>query len=133
MMMLSQEGCACDGRSCNLNLLSSVPPVRTNAGSTAAVQLAADEEALCVEGTVCPNMQACEGIQYGIYGCGYSCDGDEGKFWCSNRCACNLEEAVVECVAGTMCPEMDSCEPISYGEYGCGYGCMKAGAFHFCN
>lgn len=139
MMMLSQQGCSCDGRTCTLQLLNSVPPVRTNEESAAAVQLAVDEEALCVEGTTCPNMQACEVIQYGIYGCGYSCEGppgpngEEGKYWCSDRCACNLEEAVRECVAGTMCPEMDSCDPISYGEYGCGYGCMKAGVFHFCN
>jgi hypothetical protein len=133
MMMLSHSGCSCDGRTCTLALLNSVPPVRTSADQTAAVQLSNDEMPICEASTVCPNMNTCEPITYGIHGCGYSCDNDNGRHWCSHRCACNLEEAVTECTAGTMCPEMDSCDPISYGEYGCGYGCVKRGVFHFCN
>jgi len=133
MMILSQEGCSCEGRTCTLNLLSSVPPVRTSEEATSAVQLSNDDAEVCEASVTCPNMNTCHQISYGIHGCGYSCDNENGRYWCSHRCACNLEEAVIECTAGTTCPEMDSCDPISYGEYGCGYGCLKNSVFHFCN
>lgn len=95
MMILSREGCSCDGRTCSLRLLSSVPPVRTSPDSTAAVQLRNNAAAVCEATTTCPNMNSCERISYGAYGCGYSCDNDEGQYWCSDRCACNKQEAVV--------------------------------------
>lgn len=133
MMVLSHDGCSCDGRTCSLRLLSSVPPVRTTEDATAAVQLSANEFETCDETIVCPNMDRCEAITYGGSGCGYECDSDEGHFWCSNRCACNKEEAVSECSAGVTCPNMHSCNPISYGEYGCGYGCMRESTYFFCN
>jgi len=133
LMILSHQGCSCEGRTCALNLLSSVPPVRTSAEATSAVRLSGGEMQVCEASVVCPNMDTCEQVSYGIHGCGYSCGSGDVRYWCSHRCACNLVEAVTECTAGTMCPEMDSCEPISYGEYGCGYGCMKGNAYHFCN
>jgi len=133
MMVLSHDRCSCSGRTCTLRLLSSVPPVRTTVEGTSAVQLAANDAEICLESTVCPNMDRCEVIQYGAMGCGHSCENEEGRFWCSSRCDCNKEEAVRECAAGVTCPDMDSCDPISYGEYGCGYGCMKDVTYYFCN
>jgi hypothetical protein len=133
MMLLSQEGCSCEGRTCTLRLLSSVPPVKTSEQATAAVQLRASEAAVCDESTTCPNMNRCSPMSYGAHGCGYDCENDNGQYWCSDRCACNQKEAVAECVADVMCPDMDSCNPISYGEYGCGYGCMRGPTFYFCN
>jgi len=133
MMMLSHDGCSCNGRTCTLALLSSVPPIRTSPEATSAVQLRSNEAPVCEESTTCPNMDRCSRISYGDHGCGYECDNDEGEFWCSDSCACNKKEAVVECTAGTMCPDMHSCNPISYGEYGCGYGCMRDSTYYFCN
>jgi len=133
MMLMSHDGCSCDGRTCSLKLLSSVPPVRTSDTATAAVQLSNNQFETCDETLVCPNMDRCEAITYGGSGCGYECDSEEGHFWCSNRCACNKEEAVSECATGVTCPGMHSCNPISYGEYGCGYGCMLDSTYHFCN
>jgi len=133
MMVLSHDGCSCSGRTCTLRLLSSVPPVRTTAEGTSAVQLSSSEAEICLESTVCPNMDTCGVIQYGAMGCGHRCENQEGSFWCSNRCDCNLEEAVRECVGGVTCPNMHSCDPISYGEYGCGYGCMRDVTYYFCN
>jgi hypothetical protein len=133
MMIFSHNDCSCQGRTCTLNLLSSVPPVRTTEEASSAVQLSNDEMEVCEASVTCPNMHSCEPITYGLHGCGYSCDNENGRHWCSHRCACNLEEAVTECTAGTVCPGMDSCDPISYGEYGCGFGCMKDSVFHFCN
>jgi len=133
MMLLSHRGCSCEGRTCTLSLLSSVPPVRTNEMATSAVQLKASEAAVCDPSQVCPNMDRCSVIAYGSQGCGWECENDDGKYWCSDRCACNKEEAVAECSANVMCPDMDSCNPISYGEYGCGYGCMRESTFYFCN
>lgn len=132
MMLLSHERCSCEGRTCTLSLLNSVPPVRTHPEATSAIQLRSNENQLC-EPLVCPNMNTCDPISYGASGCGYNCNNDEGRFWCSDRCACNKEEAVIECPANVMCPNMHSCNPISYGEYGCGYGCMRDDTFFFCN
>lgn len=133
MMVMSHEGCSCDGRTCSLRLLSSVPPVRTSDSGTSAVQLSNNQMETCDESITCPNMNSCVGQTYGTHGCGYSCESDEGQFWCSSRCACNKQEAVSECATGVTCPGMHTCDPISYGEYGCGYGCMKDTTYHFCN
>jgi len=133
MMMLSHDGCSCEGKICSLRLLSSVPPMRTSDEATSAVQLTANDLEVCEESLVCPNMDRCQAITYGGSGCGYECDSSEGHFWCSSRCSCNQEEAVRECAAGITCPNMHSCDPISYGDYGCGYGCMKDNTYHFCN
>lgn len=133
MLMFSRQGCSCDGRTCSLSLLNSVPPIRTNPEDTAAIQLRNDPAPVCDPTMTCPNMNTCEAISYGAHGCGYNCQNDEGAYWCSDRCACNKQEAVVECTAGTMCPNMHSCNPISYGEYGCGYGCMRDSTYYFCD
>lgn len=135
MMVLSHEGCSCDGRTCILTLMSSVPPIRTSEESTtAAVKLTSNNNAeTCDLTVVCPNMDRCEPVAYGGSGCGYGCDSDEGHFWCSSECACNKEEAVSTCPAGVTCPNMQFCDPISYGDYGCGYGCMRDSVYHFCN
>jgi len=133
MMVMSHDGCSCDGRTCTLSLMSSVPPVRTSEQATSAVQLSNDDMEHCDVTVTCPNMDTCTSITYGGSGCGYECDNSEGHFWCSNRCACNKEEAVSECTTGVTCPSMHSCEPISYGEYGCGYGCMRDSTYLFCN
>jgi hypothetical protein len=134
MMLMSRSGCTCSGpRACSLSLLNSVPPVRTSPDASGAVQLRNNEAQVCDESVTCPNMNHCEVSSYGAHGCGYNCENEQGQFWCSDRCACNLEEAVVDCTANTMCPDMDSCNPISYGEYGCGYGCMRGPTFYFCN
>jgi len=133
MMMLSAQGCSCDGRTCTLQLLNSVPPVRTSASATSAVQLRNSAAEVCEPSMTCPNMDSCTAVSYGASGCGYNCESGGEQYWCSSRCACNKEEAVAECVTGTMCPNMHSCNPISYGEYGCGYGCMRDSTYFFCN
>jgi hypothetical protein len=134
MMLFSGSGCSCSGpRTCSLSLLNSVPPVRTSSDASSAIQLSNNAAGVCEPTTTCPNMHQCDFISYGASGCGYSCENDEGRHWCSDRCACNKEEAVVDCAANTVCPDMDSCNPISYGDYGCGFGCMSGSTFHFCN
>lgn len=133
MMLMSHRGCSCEGRTCTLRLLSSVPPIRTSVEANSAVQLRANEAQVCDPSQVCPNMNRCSVIAFGSNGCGWECENDDGKYWCSDRCACNKEEAVAECAADVMCPNMHSCNPISYGEYGCGYGCMRDSTFYFCN
>jgi hypothetical protein len=133
MMLLSHQRCSCEGRRCTLGLLSSVPPVRTSADATSAVQLRGNEGQVCDPTMVCPNMDSCTAVSYGASGCGWNCERGGVQHWCSDRCACNSEEAVSECSANVMCPNMHSCNPISYGEYGCGYGCMRDSTYFFCN
>jgi len=133
MMLLSHNRCSCEGRTCSLGLLNSVPPVRTSDTATSAVQLSNNEAEVCDPTMVCPNMDSCTAVSYGTNGCGWDCQRGGVQHWCSSRCACNTVEAVSECSANTMCPDMDSCNPISYGEYGCGYGCMRGSTYFFCN
>jgi len=133
MLLLTGQECSCTGSTCNLGLLDSVPPVRLGENSTTAVHIGASEFEHCTEEVVCPNMDTCSVLKYGAHGCGYQCLRDETKYWCSSRCSCNQQEAVIECEVGVMCPDMDVCNPISYGDYGCGYGCTRGSSYYFCS
>jgi len=40
----------------------------------------------------CPGMSKCEPLDYGSYGCGYSCENSEGTFhFCTQDCECEAE------------------------------------------
>jgi hypothetical protein len=132
MILLSHDGCSCDGQTCSFQLLSSAPPLKTDASANAAVMLGGDSMATCDPTVVCPNMDSCTSVSYGGAGCGWDCERAGGQYWCSDHCSCNTIEAS-ECAPGPVCPGMHSCSPISYGEYGCGYGCMRHSTYFFCS
>merc|ERR1719265_2717013 len=133
LLMLSEQGCSCQGRTCTLRLLSEAPAVKTDKSASMAVKLGGDHAEHCDPTIVCPNMDACSAKSYGNAGCGWDCTRNGEQYWCSDTCSCNQEEAVTECATNHVCPGYDSCNPISYGEYGCGYGCMRGPTFFFCS
>jgi len=54
-------------------------------------KLLEDDE--CSNDRVCPGMQSCSSLNYGSYGCGYSCENSAGDFFfCSQDCDCESDE-----------------------------------------
>jgi len=51
------------------------------------------EDDECSAGRTCPQMSACTPLEYGSYGCGYSCTNPVGVFhFCTQDCDCEADE-----------------------------------------